>query len=92
MIDEQCLRSIIASRDLYKDPRGAPSGYINILDMDQDPAAEDYGEGPLYDACGLIWMHFTLMHLRAKISRSVSSIGTSIGQIGLCILLAMSLE
>jgi hypothetical protein len=51
MIDEQCLRSIIASRDPYKDRIEWPIGYINILDMDHDPVAEDYDEGPFYDGC-----------------------------------------
>jgi hypothetical protein len=74
MIDEQCLRSIVASPDPYKEPTEAPMGYINILYMDHDPVAEDYDEGPFYEACmRLIWMRLPLMHLRARISRSVSS-------------------
>ncbi|KAL4921401.1 hypothetical protein BDW62DRAFT_174592 [Aspergillus aurantiobrunneus] len=56
MIDEPCLRSILAARE--PKPRGnlqpqGPLGYINILDIvGQGPTAvPKYDEGPFYNRC-----------------------------------------
>ncbi|KAA8650190.1 hypothetical protein EYZ11_010064 [Aspergillus tanneri] len=58
MIDEQCLRSILASKEPGTaepsgcDPWTGPHGYINILDVvDHDPEDPEYDEGPFYNGC-----------------------------------------
>ncbi|KAL4956504.1 hypothetical protein BDW69DRAFT_203063 [Aspergillus filifer] len=53
MIDEQCLRSILHCGNPVVDggTDNGVLGYVNILDMDHDPLAEGYDEGPFHDGC-----------------------------------------
>ncbi|KAL4926042.1 uncharacterized protein BDV17DRAFT_270348 [Aspergillus undulatus] len=92
MIDEECLRSILRAGEPFVGG-GTDNyvfGYVNILDMEHDPTAEGYDEGPFYDGCmGSTWTRFGILHMPWPVRTSifVTCIGILIVQTGCCILM-----